>query len=119
MPLYKVSIPLSIVEVDHAKQPVGDEASFAQTFFIDGPSALYAADVFCVRLSDLIARHQQQPAKPAENSWLRTVFDRSLAEGLEIFPITGGWAIRRPNNFESLSPEEQWRIDKALGILDR
>lgn len=27
-------------------------------------------------------------------------------------------SFKRPKNFRSLSPEEQWRIDKELGILD-
>lgn len=27
-------------------------------------------------------------------------------------------SFQRPKNFFKLSPEEQWRIDKELGILD-
>jgi hypothetical protein len=27
-------------------------------------------------------------------------------------------SFERPRNFLNLSPEEQWRIDKELGILD-
>lgn len=27
-------------------------------------------------------------------------------------------AAKRPANFNTLSPEEQWQIDKELGILD-
>jgi hypothetical protein len=27
-------------------------------------------------------------------------------------------AERRPSNFKSLPPQEQWDIDKSLGILD-
>jgi len=27
-------------------------------------------------------------------------------------------ALKRPNNYNDLSPESQWQIDKQLGILD-
>lgn len=27
-------------------------------------------------------------------------------------------ALKRPNNFNKLSPADQWEIDKQLGILD-
>ena len=27
-------------------------------------------------------------------------------------------SLKRPNNYEQLSPQRQWEIDKELGILD-
>jgi hypothetical protein len=38
---------------------------------------------------------------------------------LKVTEIPGGWAITRPDNHARLPAEEQWEIDKFLGILDR
>lgn len=54
-------------------------------------------------------------------SFMRLVQRRAVDNGLGVsFELaTLSWNIHRPFNYEKLPAEEQWRIDKALGILDR
>ncbi len=119
MPRFKIGMPLTVVEVDDKHVATGDEVGFAQVFYVDAPSAEFAADVFAVRLSDLIARRIDNDERPSEGSFLRTIWDRALSEGLEVTAVDHGWMIRRPRNYADLPAQEQWRLDRALGILDR
>ena len=43
---------------------------------------------------------------------------RITPEGLNQLTYGAQVALRRPDNYLELSSEEQWRIDKGLGILD-
>jgi hypothetical protein len=57
--------------------------------------------------------------KKAKEILLNTVITSSKIEGVNLTKKDlYKQSLKRPKNFEKLSPREQWGIDKELGILD-
>jgi len=45
-------------------------------------------------------------------------FKKSILENNTMISHELQQALKRPKNYHTLSPSEQWEIDKSLGILD-